>query len=948
MGALIRAFNWANNPLGAPAGWPIALKQTVSMMLKNSFPVLICWGPDYTQLYNDAFRPINGETKHPQALGGSAETTYSEIWQTIGPMFLDVMSGKTHSFPDFNVPLERNGQTEDCYFDFSYSPIADLDGEVLGVLVVCVETTAKIRALEEYRINEEQRKNKDQELQLLIDMLPASVVVIRGPELIVELINQSNLNYWQKSAGEVTGRPFLEILPDLADQPFAGQLRHVMATGAVIDVKESPVIFKNANGTVRETFVDYTYQPLADSKGDYTGVLVMSTDITERVTARKLLEKYADELEETNTQLSVVNSDLARSEARFKYLIQEAPVAIGVLHGRDLVISSANEMILKIWGKKRDIVGQPLASGVPELEGQPFLQILDDVFTSGKAFFGNEVPAMLYHEGGMRQLFFNFVYQPITDGGTEMTDILVVAVDVTVQVQARTALLQVNEEMAAANEELAATNLELTEVQRRYEETNRELESSASRLRMAIESTSLGTWEYNPQTAELYWSKECRDIYGIPDGETATFKLFATHIHRDDRHLVDDAIQKALNPAGNGDYDLTYRIIRFDNGESRWIRAQGIVYFENKQPLRFIGTVVDIHELKEAEEKSAKLAAIIATSDDAIISKTFESVITSWNASAERVFGYTAEEMIGETIYKIIPEDRHSEEPQILAILKNGERIEHFETKRLTKDGRLIDVSVSVSTVKDKEGNIIGLSKIARDITEKKLDETRKSDFIGMVSHELKTPLTSLGAIIQVSQMKLRNSEDQFLTGAMSKANVQIKRMTSLINGFLNISRLESGKIHIQKQDFNLNELIGEVVEEANLTANTHRVHFEQCPAVHINADRDKINSVVSNLVSNAIKYSSVEKHILVSCKVAKESIIVSVKDEGLGLNKEDLSKVFDRYYRVENNNTQHISGFGIGLYLSSEIIGRHGGKIWAESEIGVGSTFYFSLPIVQ
>lgn len=111
MGALIRAFNWANNPLGAPAGWPIALKQTVSMMLKNSFPVLICWGPDYTQLYNDAFRPINGETKHPQALGGSAETTYSEIWQTIGPMFLDVMSGKKRiAFPISMCRLNVTGK----------------------------------------------------------------------------------------------------------------------------------------------------------------------------------------------------------------------------------------------------------------------------------------------------------------------------------------------------------------------------------------------------------------------------------------------------------------------------------------------------------------------------------------------------------------------------------------------------------------------------------------------------------------------------------------------------------------------------------------------------------------------------------------------------------------------------------------------------------------------
>src|ERR1700712_3838175 len=146
MGGLIRSLDWDAHPLGSPAGWHPALKQTVSMMLKNSFPVLICWGPDYLQLYNDAFRPINGATKHPQAMGGSARDTYAEIWQTIGPMFSDVMNGQTHGFPNFMVPLDRNGQSEDCYFDFSYSPIADHDGKTLGVLVVCVETTEKVKA----------------------------------------------------------------------------------------------------------------------------------------------------------------------------------------------------------------------------------------------------------------------------------------------------------------------------------------------------------------------------------------------------------------------------------------------------------------------------------------------------------------------------------------------------------------------------------------------------------------------------------------------------------------------------------------------------------------------------------------------------------------------------------------------------------------------------------
>ncbi len=156
MGELIRSINWESTPLGMPSKWPSVLKQTVSMMLTTTFPVLICWGKEYTQLYNDAFRPINGETKHPEAMGSSAKTTYAEIWDTITPMFEEVMQGNTVSFRDHMVPLDRNGMLEECYFDFSYSPISDENGLVGGILVMCAETTEQVRtALKLASINEE-------------------------------------------------------------------------------------------------------------------------------------------------------------------------------------------------------------------------------------------------------------------------------------------------------------------------------------------------------------------------------------------------------------------------------------------------------------------------------------------------------------------------------------------------------------------------------------------------------------------------------------------------------------------------------------------------------------------------------------------------------------------------------------------------------------------------
>jgi PAS domain S-box-containing protein len=516
------------------------------------------------------------------------------------------------------------------------------------------------------------------------------------------------------------------------------------------------------------------------------------------------------------------------------------------------------------------------------------------------------------------------------------------------KVRMRTGALAKSEAQAhALNEELAARNKDLMETHESLQRINNELAESESRLKMAIESTNLGTWDWNPVNDNLYLSRESNGIFGFPDGELITSETFFGCIFPDDKIRMQQRIEKAKYTNTGPHYDLTCRINRFNNKDLRWIRVQGSIHYNAEgRAMRFIGTILDITEDKLAEEKSAKLAAIIASSDDAIISKTLESVITSWNESAERMFGYSADEIIGETIYKLIPADRQEEEPEILSRLKNGERVTHFETKRVTKDGRLIDVSLTVSPVKDPEGNIIGLSKIARDITEKKLDETRKNDFIGMVSHELKTPLTSLTGLLQLASIKLKDSGDSFLPGAMEKANLQVKRMSSMINGFLNVSRLEAGKITIDRHEFNLEELIEEVIKETEFTVSTHTLRFEPCEPVTINADYYKISSVITNLISNAIKYSPKGKVIEIQCRPIGDTVQVSVKDEGMGIKPQDREKLFERYYRVENNHTQHISGFGIGLYLSSEIIHRHGGRIWIESEPGIGSTFFFSLPL--
>ena len=515
----------------------------------------------------------------------------------------------------------------------------------------------------------------------------------------------------------------------------------------------------------------------------------------------------------------------------------------------------------------------------------------------------------------------------------------IVAVRTKALMASEAAAQKLNKELAATNEELAAANEELVTINEELAESREELQRSEKLFRtialnipkslvmvigsnrrfMAIEGALMSKMGYENSN---YIGKHLAE---------ADPERYQTSKHLYDRVLAGE--QFTVDRKGSDDEDFRMEFVPLRN-EFHEVYAALII-------------TLDITDIKQAEEKSAKLAAIVASSDDAIVSKTLNGIVTSWNASAERMFGYSESEMIGQPILKIIPLDRQEEEPRILERLRRGERVKHFETKRISKDNKILDVSLTISPVRDNEGRIVGISKIARDISERKRDEQRKNDFIGMVSHELKTPLTSVNILIQVLQAKLSNSNDTFVPGALNNAGKQIKKMTGMINGFLNLSSLESGKMPMVKQEFMLDELLKEAVSETELTMNDHHIRLSYTP-VKVNADWDKIGSVILNLLSNAIKYSSKSSVIDVDCRITDGKALVTVKDQGIGIKAEDAKKLFDRYYRVENDHTRHISGFGIGLYLSAEIIRQHHGEIGVETEFGKGSTFYFTLPLSQ
>jgi len=378
----------------------------------------------------------------------------------------------------------------------------------------------------------------------------------------------------------------------------------------------------------------------------------------------------------------------------------------------------------------------------------------------------------------------------------------------------------------------------------------------------------------------------------------------------------------------------------------------------------------DVSERKGGEEAQARLAAIVESSDDAIVSKTLDGIIRSWNAGAERLFGYAPHEAIGrfarpatrspspaaKPITLIIPAERQDEEHEILARIACGERVEHFETVRVSKQGRRIDISLTVSPVRDAAGRIIGASKVARDITDRKraaeaLQEAdrRKDQFIALLAHELRNPLAPLRNGLQV--MRQAVSDANAVAQARSMMERQLGHMVRLIDDLLDISRIGQNKMELRRSRLLLADVVSSAVETARpaIEAAGHELTIALPPEpVHLDADLTRLAQVFSNLLTNSAKYTERGGHIWLSAERRGREVVLSVRDTGIGIPADALPRIFDMFSQVDRSIERSTGGLGIGLALVKGLVEMHDGTVTAVSGgQGKGSTFTVTLPVL-
>jgi PAS domain S-box-containing protein len=355
----------------------------------------------------------------------------------------------------------------------------------------------------------------------------------------------------------------------------------------------------------------------------------------------------------------------------------------------------------------------------------------------------------------------------------------------------------------------------------------------------------------------------------------------------------------------------------------------------------------DIGSQREGDRARALLAAIVESSNDAIISKDIEGVVTSWNHAAEKLYGYSAQDMIGTPVRRIIPAEMQWEEDTILAKIRAGERIEHFETVRLRKDGSRLEVSITVSPIRDAHGRVMGASKIARDIGAQRDAQRQKDQFLAILAHELRNPLAPISSALAV--MDQPHLDAQRRDHALAIARRQTRHMANLLDDLLDVARIATGRVELKTTRFELRALVEHAVGAARpqVEAKRHSVEVRlPKEPLWLHADEVRTLQVVSNLLTNAVKYTPPGGRIEVSVQAVGDMAEIRVRDNGAGLSAKLKDSLFTLFSRGDDDASRNAGGLGIGLALVREFVERQGGTVSAVSDgPGLGSEFVVRLP---
>ena len=761
-----------------------------------------------------------------------------------------------------------------------------------------------------------------------VKQAPVGMIILRGEDFVVEMANDTYLNIVDRTEGELVGNSLFTGLPEVRDYVEPILLR-VLRTGIAYHGNEFEVTIRRF-GQPELCYFNFVYQPLFEEDPEkVSGIIVVATEVTQQV-----LSKHA----------------LQRSENQFRNLVTQSQFAKAILKGPELVISIANESMLNIWRRRLDEVeGKRLVDVFPELKGQKFLALLDEVYHSAQIYRENEAIAYVDGPGGLKKHYLDFQYAPIFEIDGSVSGIMASVNDVTDKVTLR----------------------------QQFAET-------ADRLSLATDGTRLGTWDLNIQTKEIIYSGRMAVILGYDEDAVLTHSEMRDMIHPEDRHTI---VEKAFSTAlETGVYYYEARVIHRDQSV-HWVRTQGKVFFgEGHVPLRMLGTMMDITDRKESElalkTSEGKFRTLADSMPQFVWTADSQGYITYFNRSLLDYSGFSAEEIEREGWLPLVHPDDLAESIRlwIESITEGSEYL--FEHRLKRADGeyrwyqcRAIPQRRADGTIEMWVGTSLDIhdSRLFIDQLETKVQERTQqllvannelvrtnmelAQFAYVASHDLQEPLRK----IQTFATRILETERDNLSERgkdyFNRMQASSTRMQQLIVDLLAFSRANVAEKDLENTDLNLvlqnvKEQLVDVIQAGNAVIKSDVLPVREVIAY-------QFEQLFMNLITNALKFVGPDSTPVIeirSGEVPGAAIplaeadanrlyqYISFTDNGIGFDPQYKDRIFQVFQRLHNRSAYE--GTGIGLAICKKIVENHKGLIDAVGKPGVGATFIIYLPV--
>jgi PAS domain S-box-containing protein len=911
MGARTRALDWRATALGPLESWPQSLRSAVSICLGSRFPMVVLWGPQLIMLYNDAYAPLLGD-KHPGALGRSIREVWTEIADVIAPLMEGVMkTGEATWIPDGFLALERHGAAEETYFSYSFGPVRIEDGSVGGILAVTIETTERVIS--------------ERRLAFLKSLADATA----GSRDAVEVC--------AKAMAEVgAGTQDIRQAAIYLREPGHGdRLVAQSASGGENTIAWTPELIGEDLLGPHSLVVSVRTAERAETLGAL--VVALNPQRPKDEAYREFIALVGRQIARSISDIKALEMERARANAEqdLRRIFEQAPSFVCIMKGPDHVFEFVNKAHLSLFNSAAWL-GKPARDAFPDLAGQGYFEQLDEVYRTGTRYIAASAPVRYRYspESDEEERLLDFIYEPIRDEGDRITGIFCEGFDVTAQRRAEAAL--------------------------RHQE---------ERLRALINSTSNVVYTMSPDWAEM------RTLDGrgfIVDTQAPNRSWLHEYIHQDDHPKVLAAIHVAVR--GKSPFQLEHRVRTVD-GSLGWTFSRAVPILDSRgEIVEWFGAASDITARKrmEAELDAARqqaegqrrlYEAILTNTPDLAYVFDLSHRFVYANDVLLRMWGKTWDEAIGKTCLELGYEPWHAElhDREIDQIAATSLPL-RGEVPFAGAFGRRMYDYILVPVFGDG-GEVVAVAGTTRDITEmKQMEETlrsqadqlregdqRKDEFLGILAHELRNPLAPLKNGLEIIR-RLAPQEPVALQKTRAMMDRQLAQMVRLIDDLLDVSRISSGKIGIHKDRVALADVVRHAVETSQPAIDQagHKLTITSPGhAVFVDADPTRLSQVVSNLLTNAAKFTAAGGHIQLTTERNEAGVSLSVRDNGEGIPRDMLPRIFDMFVQVDRSLEREKSGLGIGLCLARGLVALHGGSIEARSGgPGHGSEFIVHLPV--